>query len=166
MNDLDKAVKYCEKMYSMGNNNSRNIYLTLVRLMLKKLKHADSRMRDINSVVHILENNMNKISVTEILPELPDSLPLSSLRRILQYALEAQFATKLQTQIHKSLLYIESIQVQEQKKLVKSKSFEVNINTLCKVCKKPFGNEAKQCPFIRYPGGEFVHILCDGKISL
>ncbi|KAJ0176102.1 hypothetical protein K1T71_008276 [Dendrolimus kikuchii] len=160
MENLDKAIQYCEKMYDAKDLKARNIYLKLIQFLLKKLKEGDTKIADLDSILDILENNANKISAIDVLPELPDSAPLHRLQHFLNCTLESQFAMKQAMQIYKSLSYVEASQMPEQVRKAEAKSFEVTIKMTCPVCKKPFGNQKKQAPFVRYPDGQLVHIMC------
>lgn len=47
-----------------------------------------------------------------------------------------------------------------------AKSFEVTEKMLCAVCRKSFGNHKRQAPFVRYPNGKLLHILCQRKLPV
>lgn len=91
---------------------------------------------------------------------LPDTIPVLNLRAFLELALQHLLELRRKNQVHKSLLYAENLQVQEERVHYESKSCLITELSVCPVCTKKFTN---QCAFVRYPNGKIVHYSCQER---
>lgn len=169
LGDVEKAIAYCDLVYSTAAPNYADIYLILIRLLLNpptvspysnvKL-HPKCLQPDIETVLDVLENNAKRVNPHSVLTILPDNIPLVRLNKFLEVSLHNQLELKRKYQMLKGLYYAENLQQKEQNMVVESKSFLITEMTLCSVCKKKFSN---QSAFVRHPYGELIHISCQGN---
>ncbi|XP_063375060.1 vam6/Vps39-like protein [Cydia amplana] len=178
LGDVNRAIQYCKKNHNSHDEDTRDIYIVLLQLLInqhqgpvgsmaKIPRHPRTEEPDLETVLSILEKHADKICPIKALSVLPDSVPLPRLKYYLQYALDNQLALKRSTQVLKGLLYAEKLQsdshlagffqIEELKEYHVSKSILISEYNVCRVCKKKFRN---QNAFMRYPNGAVVHYSC------
>ncbi|XP_050430213.1 vam6/Vps39-like protein isoform X2 [Adelges cooleyi] len=164
LNDIDRAISYCDKVYKSKDEDSEQIYVTLLRLLidppdswLAGLGGVTKSAPNLNKVIELLNKNAAQIATPDVLKVLPDQIPLYSIRNFLIIALNKTLGDRRLYQVNRGLLYAKLLKVQQQRILYESQNITLTEFNICRVCKKRFGN---QSAFVRCPNGEIVHYSC------
>ncbi|XP_077303016.1 vacuolar protein sorting 39 [Arctopsyche grandis] len=173
LDDVQRAIGYCDEVDQKSKDNKKNldVYVILIRLLVNPTKEVllngplwnvakTPYKPDIDTALSLLEKHADKIDPLKVLLALPDSVPISRLKKFLEIAVQKQLINRRRMQVLKGLLYAENLQVQELKMIHESQSVVVADYNVCPVCKKRFGN---QSAFVRYPNGDIVHYSCQDK---
>ncbi|CAB4053943.1 VPS39 [Lepeophtheirus salmonis] len=150
LKDLPKALLYCSDM----KNNST--YSHLIHLLLNPPEKQSPILDETNvspfeyelsDILSILQTYVKQIDVKIIIQNLPDQVPLASIKKNLQ--------------IGKGLTHSEFLRVQRKRVLCESYKIEMSDLHICSICKKRFnaGNT-----FVRVPEDlSIVHYSCQEK---
>ncbi|KAG1658440.1 Vam6/Vps39-like protein [Nymphon striatum] len=166
LGDPDQAKLYCQKNYDKNKEGNKDVYVILLKMNLSALTvksdftdQHDGRNKTLNSVLSILGEHAKDIDPLKVLSLLPDSTPLHYLRTFLQSSLLIKMTEKRESQILKSLLYAEHLQVQENRIQCQSHKFIIDDFQMCPVCRKRIGTSA----FARFPSSVIVHYSCKDR---
>ncbi|GAB0088727.1 Vacuolar sorting protein 39/Transforming growth factor beta receptor-associated domain 1 [Sergentomyia squamirostris] len=169
LGDVEKAIKYCDEVYSSKDLRRDEIFVLLIKTLLTPPVtppysgvplHPRCLTPDIETVLEILEKDAKKVEPLAVLQIIPDNISLLRLRTFLETALQHQLEQKRKTQVLRGLLYAEHLQIHEDRIQNESNTVLISDYSVCPSCKKKFGN---QSAFIRYPNGDIVHYSCQQK---
>lgn len=96
---------------------------------------------DLETALELLEEYAFNINPIKALEVLPDSVPIGRIRHFLEASLQNQLNERRRTQVLKSLLHAEHLQIQEQRMHYESQSVLMTEFNICSVCKKRFGKQ-------------------------
>ncbi|CAB3386269.1 Hypothetical predicted protein [Cloeon dipterum] len=169
LNDVGKAMEYCENVYQKKQEGYKTIYVHLMRMLIDPPNEPHQERLglnttpakpDVEKALLILDQHSNEIPVTGALSVLPDSVPLKRVEKFLHNSLQQMLSERRKSQMLKGLLYAEHLQVQQKRIALQSQSLLLSETKLCPVCKKRFSN---QSAFAKYPNGDIVHYSCQDK---
>uniref|UniRef100_A0A0K2U204 CNH domain-containing protein n=1 Tax=Lepeophtheirus salmonis TaxID=72036 RepID=A0A0K2U204_LEPSM len=164
LKDLPKALLYCSDM----KNNST--YSHLIHLLLNPPEKQSPILDETNvspfeyelsDILSILQTYVKQIDVKIIIQNLPDQVPLASIKKNLQIGVSNSISKKHHSQIQKGLTHSEFLRVQRKRVLCESYKIEMSDLHICSICKKRFnaGNT-----FVRVPEDlSIVHYSCQEK---
>lgn len=167
----EKAESYCIKNY-MSNMQDKQIFFFLIKMYLcddKKLNlqflssagiNIPDIRSDIEKSLQLLKKYANKLDPLETLSLLPP-ISLFKIKDFLRETLKKTESERHGTQLIKSLLAAESLQVNILK--IRCQSYKLIITELdvCRICNKRIGQSA----FGRFPNGVIVHYSCKEKYN-
>ncbi|XP_067131793.1 vam6/Vps39-like protein [Centruroides vittatus] len=168
----EKAERYCIKNYK-SRNEDEQIFFFLIKmylcdynkLNLKFLSAAGINIpiirTDIKKSLQLLKKYASNIDPLETLSILPSTVSLNEIKEFLTYTLKKTESERHATQLVKSLLAAENLQVNILR--IRCQSYKLVITELdvCRVCKKRIGTSA----FGRFPNGVVVHYSCKEKYN-
>lgn len=164
LDDVNRAIEYCDKVYKSKNENSDQIYVILLRLLidppdswLAGLGDVSKPAPNLEKVIEILNKNAAQIATPDVLKVLPDEIPIHRIRNFLVTALDKAISNRRLYQVNRGLLYAKLLKIQQQRIFYESQNITLTEFNICGVCKKRFGN---QSAFVRCPNGEIVHYSC------
>uniref|UniRef100_A0A6P7FL48 Vam6/Vps39-like protein n=1 Tax=Diabrotica virgifera virgifera TaxID=50390 RepID=A0A6P7FL48_DIAVI len=170
LGDIEKAEKYCKKVFENNVPGSQNVYVSLIKLILDPdscplslpglTLSPKTAQPDVELALRLLQENANHMNPLEALFILPDNIPVSRLHKFLLVAMQKVTQERRNMQLMKGLLYAEHLQCQEMKLKLQSQHVLVTEFNVCPVCRKRFGN---QSALVRYPNGDVVHYSCQDK---
>nr|XP_023015227.1 vam6/Vps39-like protein isoform X1 [Leptinotarsa decemlineata] len=170
LGDVQKAERYCKKIYETGVSGTESVYVSLIKLILEPdsiplalpglTLSPKTAQPDLELALKLLEEHANHMNPLEALAILPDSVPVSRINKFLSIALQRVIKERRNMQLMKGLLYAEHLQCQEVKLALQSQHVLVTEMNVCPVCKKRFGN---QSALVRYPNGDVVHYSCQER---
>jgi len=109
----------------------------------------------------LLETHANQINTSKAMELLPHTTKVSDILTFLENVLEDTAARKRSSQVLRSLLYSEHLQVQEQRMFYQKTKCIITEEKVCHKCKRRIGNSA----FVRYPDGTILHYFCHKEDS-
>ncbi|XP_065051843.1 vam6/Vps39-like protein isoform X2 [Rhopilema esculentum] len=153
LKDKQMAEQFCRKQYEFDKEENRDVYLSLLKMYLKPTEVPTLRLQnsilegvemkpDIDAAIEIMNANHHKIDVTQALELLPAATQITAIRSFLNNILEDKMAQRRKSQVYKSLLYSEHLQVHEQRVFYQSKKCTVTDERACRVCHKKIGTSA------------------------
>ncbi|XP_072391352.1 vam6/Vps39-like protein [Diabrotica undecimpunctata] len=170
LGDIEKAEKYCKKVFENNAPGSQNVYVSLIKLILDPdscplslpglTLSPKTAQPDVELALRLLQENANHMNPLEALFILPDNIPVSRIHKFLLVAMQKVTQERRNMQLMKGLLYAEHLQCQEMKLKLQSQHVLVTEFNVCPVCRKRFGN---QSALVRYPNGDVVHYSCQDK---
>ncbi|GLV35804.1 Vacuolar protein sorting 39 [Carabus blaptoides fortunei] len=165
LGDVDRAVAYCNKVFSRGDAIGGEVYVMLISMLLtptldnlkdtgidvKLVKLSPKTAQpDLETALALLEKYADKIEPIKALSILPDTVPVSRIQHFLETSLQMVLNKRRKAELLKGLLYAEHLQMQELRMLHESQNILITELNVCPVCKKRF---SKQSAFVRYPNG-------------
>lgn len=151
LGDVERAIKYCSKVYEQGATGSQDVYVSLIKLILAPdsspltlpgvTLSPKTASPDLEKALQILEDHADRVNPLTALAILPDNVQVSRIQKFLQVALHAQLEERRRVQLLRGLLYAEHLQCQEMRLHLQSQSVLVTDLNVCPVCKKRFGNQ-------------------------
>lgn len=168
LQDRSKAENYCRNTYNPKLENSRDVYLSLLRLyvsppdaatMCGLVPSPPDWQPNVNAALTLLQEHPNEIDSMKALSIMPNEIRIVDIRAYLDRVLQANSAKRRSCQIVRSLLYAEHLQVEEQRILHQGQKIVITELNNCIACKKRIGNSA----FARFPNGDIVHYSCRDK---
>ncbi|KAL3283596.1 hypothetical protein HHI36_006734 [Cryptolaemus montrouzieri] len=168
LGDIDKALKYCDKVYDQNNPKSKGVYVSLLKLILDPESFSPpggvlsptTATPNVELALKIMEENAPRLDPLETLTYLPENVPVARIRSFLLIALQKAISDRRKAQLLKGLLYAEHLQCQELRFRLQAQKVLITELNVCPVCKKRFGN---QSALVRYPNGDVVHYSCQDK---
>lgn len=169
LGDINKAIEYCEKVFASGSAAAKTIFIQLIEILLKPPTtppytnvelHPRCMEPNVDAVLDMLQNHATKLDPHAVLQILPNDISLIRLLPFLETALHHSLERRRNNQVLKGLLYAATLQLQEQRMHLESKSVLIYDYSVCPVCKKKFTN---QSALIRYPDGKIVHYKCSDR---
>lgn len=168
LGDIDKALKYCEKVYDSNNPKSKGVYVYLIKQILdpdsclpsNSILSPKTATPDVELALKIMEEHATRLDPLEILNSLPENVPIGRIQSFLLKALQKSISERRRAQLLKGLLYAEHLQCQELRFRLQAQKVLITELNVCPVCKKRFGN---QSALVRYPNGDVVHYSCNDK---
>ncbi|XP_060871879.1 vam6/Vps39-like protein [Metopolophium dirhodum] len=164
LDDVNRAIEYCDKVYKSKNEDCDQIYVILLRLLidppdswLAGLGGVSKPAPNLEKVVEILNKNAAQIATPDVLKVLPDEIPINRINNFLVIALDKAISDRRLYQVNRGLLYAKLLKIQQQRIFYESQNITLTEFNICRVCKKRFGN---QSAFVRCPNGEIVHYSC------
>lgn len=119
---------------------------------------------NIDAALNVLQEHYDKINPVKALELLPTTIEIRELVSFLASILAEKSCKKKTSQVLKSLLFAEHLQIQERRMHYQAGKVIITDERACRVCHKKIGTSAFAC----YPTGEIVHYYCyktptDGK---
>jgi len=147
------AEEYCAKHYNSEKEESRDVYLSLLRVYLKP---PDSQAPMIQPAMNLLNKHYQRIDTPKALDLLPPSISIKDLYPFFESVLRDITKNRRNNQVIKNLLKSENLQIREQ--LIKDRSHVIKITDerTCPVCTKRLGTSVFPC----YVNGVVVHYMC------
>ncbi|XP_017104995.2 vam6/Vps39-like protein isoform X1 [Drosophila bipectinata] len=167
LGDVCKATEYAEANYEEDNEIFHKLVKCILMPAVEPLYagvplHTDFATVNREVAVNLLNKYATKLNPFDIVPLLPDDMPLPQIEQYLDKSLRSMLAEKHQSQIMCGLLEAESNRLEKELQAKKNISFEVNEFTLCSDCEKPFNIPRR---FVRFPNGDIVHLSCYDRIA-
>ena len=166
LKDYQMAESYCAKHFSADKEDSKDVYLALLRVYLKPEGGIDPMLQP---ALLLLNNYYEYIDIPKAMELLPSNTPVTQLFPVFEAALRTNSKNRRNNQVIKSLLKSENLQViilkiimlifyQIREQLIAARSGIIKItdNTICPVCSKKLGLSV----FASYPNGVTVHYNC------
>ena len=166
VDNLQEALSYCEKYYTIGSTVYTILYELLVcppdPLDLKKMyvSHENAHKKiepKTQTALQLLENHGSKIDLKIVLKCTPSNVALSDLIGYLDNALGSRVTHRHQMQLLRGLMHAEHLQVQEER--IRSESVKISLEEVdvCPVCHRRFVSNGM---IVRFPNGQVVHASC------
>jgi len=148
------AEEYCAKHYNSEREDSRDVYLSLLRVYL--LPPDPSIPPMVQPAMNLLAKHYQRIDTPKALEILPASIPIQELYPFFESVLRDITKNRRSNQVIKNLLKSENLQIREQ--LIKDRSHVIKITDerTCPVCTKRLGTSVFPC----YVNGVVVHYMC------
>ena len=161
------AIDYCKK--HSKDSRGRDVYTLLYRLLMKPpageelaqcaLSESDVRgvEADIELALDILYEQSSNVDVVTVIEATPSYVPLEKLAPYFESALEKRVADRHQTQLLRSLLHAEHLQIQEERILTEAQKVIVRESDVCQICNRRFRS---QVAVVRLRNGQVIHYNC------
>jgi Vam6/Vps39-like protein vacuolar protein sorting-associated protein 39 len=166
---LNLAEKYCEDHYNENDDQSKDVFLTLLDMILNppsstQQSSNDSEFREnsLRDSIRILEKYSDKIDPLKVLELLPNHIPLKSLNSYYSLVFRNQNQKRREIQILKNLTKIENLQIKEENVKETSKYVLIKPNKICPICHKNIGTRV----FHWYPNGTICHMMCSKDLNV
>lgn len=152
------AEEYCHRNYNEGREGSKDVYVSLLRMYLAppEISGKENMKPNIAKALDVLQEHHLKISTAKALELLPPSIQVREVYAFLLNVLEDKERKRKNSQVLKSLLFAEHLQVQEQRMHYQGGKILLTDERACRVCHKKIGTSA----FAYYPTGEILHYYC------
>ncbi|EDO34329.1 predicted protein [Nematostella vectensis] len=111
---------------------------------------------NIPAALAILKEHHQKISTAKALELLPATIQVREVYEFLLNVLDEKETKRKQSQVLKSLLFAEHLQIQEQRMFYQAHKIVITDERVCRECHKRIGTSA----FAFYPSGEIKHYYC------
>jgi len=146
------AEEYCAKHYNSEKEDSRDVYLSLLRVYLKPPDNLEPMQQP---AMKLLNKHYQRIDTPRALDLLPANIPIKELYPFFESVLRDITKNRRNNQVIKNLLKSENLQIREQ--LIKDRSHVIKIteDRSCPVCTKRLGTSVS-C----YINGVVVHYMC------
>ncbi|KAJ3076345.1 Vam6/Vps39-like protein [Podochytrium sp. JEL0797] len=157
--NYELAERYCEIHYSPSDTTSKDIFITLLSLLLDLHKSSAGAKIGMDQIVDFVVRYGGFIDGTKAVHLLPATLPLSNVVAYFDKALsELHFAGR-NSMVGLGVAKMEHINVQEQ--LIEAQHVHVTIHedTLCARCRKKIAGSV----FAAYTKDLVVHVFCMTK---
>lgn len=158
LHDTKLAEEYCHRNYNEGREGSKDVYVSLLRMYLAppEISGKENMKPNIDVALNVLQEHHLKISTAKALELLPPSIQVREVYAFLLNVLEDKERKRKNSQVLKSLLFAEHLQVQEQRMHYQGGKILLTDERACRVCHKKIGTSA----FAYYPTGEILHYYC------
>lgn len=158
LHDTKLAEEYCHRNYNEGREGSKDVYVSLLRMYLAppEISGKENMKPNIAVALNVLQEHHLKISTAKALELLPPSIQVREVYAFLLNVLEDKERKRKNSQVLKSLLFAEHLQVQEQRMHYQGGKILLTDERACRVCHKKIGTSA----FAYYPTGEILHYYC------
>ncbi|XP_031566770.1 vam6/Vps39-like protein [Actinia tenebrosa] len=157
LNDPKLAEEYCLRTYSEEREGSSDVYVSLLRLYLEPADVRDTPVKpNIPAALNVLKEHHQKISTAKALELLPSNIEVREVYEFLMDVLKGKEIKRKRSQVLRSLLYAEHLQIQEQRMFYQARKIIITEERVCRECHKRIGNSA----FAYYPSGEIKHYYC------
>ncbi|XP_027043416.1 vam6/Vps39-like protein [Pocillopora damicornis] len=158
LHDPKLAEEYCHRNYNEGREGSKDVYVSLLRMYLAppEISRKENMKPNIDVALNVLQEHHLKISTAKALELLPPSIQVREVYAFLLNVLEDKERKRKNSQVLKSLLFAEHLQVQEQRMHYQGGKILLTDERACRVCHKKIGTSA----FAYYPTGEILHYYC------
>lgn len=158
LHDTKIAEEYCHRNYNEGREGSKDVYVSLLRMYLAppEISGKENMKPNIDVALNVLQEHHLKISTAKALELLPPSIQVREVYAFLLNVLEDKERKRKNSQVLKSLLFAEHLQVQEQRMHYQGGKILLTDERACRVCHKKIGTSA----FAYYPTGEILHYYC------
>nr|XP_058962546.1 vam6/Vps39-like protein [Pocillopora verrucosa] len=158
LHDIKLAEEYCHRNYNEGREGSKDVYVSLLRIYLAppEISGKENMKPNIDEALKVLQEHHLKISTAKALELLPPSIQVREVYAFLLNVLEDKERKRKNSQVLKSLLFAEHLQVQEQRMHYQGGKILLTDERACRVCHKKIGTSA----FAYYPTGEILHYYC------
>lgn len=152
------AEEYCHRNYNEGREGSKDVYVSLLRMYLAppEISGKENMKPNIAEALDVLQEHHLKINTAKALELLPPSIQVREVYAFLLNVLEDKERKRKNSQVLKSLLFAEHLQVQEQRMHYQGGKILLTDERACRVCHKKIGTSA----FAYYPTGEILHYYC------
>jgi len=147
------AEAYCKKIYPTEKQNSKEVYVELLKVYLRPPNEAEKR---VDPALELLTKYHQFIDPTKALDLLPADIDVKKVHPFIESVLRKQSKELHENQISKNLLKSEQLQVQEQRIRHQSRKVVITSERMCAVCNKRILNSVFAC----YPNGVVVHFIC------
>lgn len=167
LNDIDMASFYCKRTFNEEWKDSKDVYTCLLHMYLSPPDESILGVQlrpNIDAALNVLQEHYDKINPVKALELLPTTIEIRELVSFLASILAEKSCKKKTSQVLKSLLFAEHLQIQERRMHYQAGKVIITDERACRVCHKKIGTSAFAC----YPTGEIVHYYCyktptDGK---
>ncbi|XP_028393424.1 vam6/Vps39-like protein [Dendronephthya gigantea] len=163
LNDIEMASSYCKRTYSEEWKYSKDVYARLLKMYLSPpesiqgAKTTDLNLKpNVEAALNVLQKHYDKINPVKALELLPTTIQIQEIVPFLGSILEEKSCKKKTSQVLKSLLYAEHLQVKERRMHYQTGKVLITDERACRVCHKKIGTSAFAC----YPSGEILHYYC------
>lgn len=165
LKEPEMAEEYCRKNYDPEREESREVYLSLIKMYLCppdlreygiRLPEGSQPEANVEDALRVLTAHHNLIDTAKVMDLLPSETPLCNIQGFLTTVLQERTLHRRRTQLLRSLLLAEHLQVQQQRIKNQAPHFTIHEETFCPVCKKRLGTSA----FARHPDGTIEHYFC------
>ncbi|XP_048578453.1 vam6/Vps39-like protein [Nematostella vectensis] len=158
LQDSKLAEEYCQRTYGEEREGSKEVYLSLLSMYLDPphIEGITQVTSNIPAALAILKEHHQKISTAKALELLPATIQVREVYEFLLNVLDEKETKRKQSQVLKSLLFAEHLQIQEQRMFYQAHKIVITDERVCRECHKRIGTSA----FAFYPSGEIKHYYC------
>eukprot|EP01112_Ceratiomyxa_fruticulosa_P013612 TRINITY_DN3831_c0_g1_i1.p1 TRINITY_DN3831_c0_g1~~TRINITY_DN3831_c0_g1_i1.p1 ORF type:complete len:240 (+),score=42.88 TRINITY_DN3831_c0_g1_i1:372-1091(+) len=150
LKNFEMAEEYCNRHYSQDKEESRDVYLALLRVYLSSPEPM------IQPAMALLSKHYQRIDTPKALSLLPPHIPIAKLHPFFEAVLRDTTKVRRNNQVVKNLLKSENLQIREQLISARSRVVKVTDDRMCPVCNRRLGSSVFAC----YPNGTVVHFMC------
>eukprot|EP01080_Neovahlkampfia_damariscottae_P001204 gene1204-11294_t len=159
---LNLAEKYCEDHFNENDEESKDVFLILLDLILNQSTTTLNQSNQLNNdwsfenAIRILEKYFDKINSIKVLELLPNDISIKNLNQYYSLVFRKQNEKKRELQILKNLSKIENLQIKQDLVHETSRYVLIKQNRICQICHKNIGTRV----FLWYPNGTIIHKMC------
>ncbi|EFA76752.1 tetratricopeptide-like helical domain-containing protein [Heterostelium album PN500] len=154
LKNFKMAEDYCDRNYNRDNEDSKDVYLSLLNVYLKPEGNIQPL---IEPALSLLNKHYRSINTPKALSLLPLSIPINQLYPFFEAVIRDNTKTKRDNQIIKNLLKAEHVKIKEELINLRSGVIKITDDLICPFCNKRFvGTNA----FAAQPNGIAVHYVC------
>eukprot|EP00794_Sanderia_malayensis_P017256 gene17256-18981_t len=150
LKDTMMAENYCRRQYEYEREENKDVYLSLLKMYLKpkdtpliplgNYTFSEYEMEpNVEAALKVMNEHYQKIDVEQVLDLLPPLTQIKDVCSFLNNILESKMIERRHSQIFRSLLYAEHLQVHEQRIFYQSQKCTIIDERACRVCHKRIG---------------------------
>uniref|UniRef100_A0A7S1GX58 Vacuolar sorting protein 39/Transforming growth factor beta receptor-associated zinc finger domain-containing protein n=1 Tax=Hemiselmis andersenii TaxID=464988 RepID=A0A7S1GX58_HEMAN len=144
-----EAQDYCERLYDPSNPETRDVYLSLLKVYLQP---PDASAPMTMQALSLMSKHFERLDPAKALDILPPTTPLRSLQPFFESAFRRHCELSKAQQISKALVKADHVAVLHDYHVRRSRSVQVTAGRKCKVSGKKVGTSA----FVVYPNNVVV----------
>ncbi|KAL1915253.1 uncharacterized protein VTP21DRAFT_7529 [Calcarisporiella thermophila] len=158
LNDPGMAEDYCNRHYDPEDEQTRDVYLSLLRVYLLPAQGHSPKIED---AVQLLSRHGSQVNALEAMRLLPLQIRISELYPFFEKYIRETNKNYRANQVVLNLLRAEQVQIREQLVYYRSRAVKITEDRMCPQCTKRIGNSA----FVVFPNGAVVHYSCKEKLE-
>jgi Vam6/Vps39-like protein vacuolar protein sorting-associated protein 39 len=137
LQDEQMAERYCERTYNPEQEDSRDVYLSLLKVYLRPPDEAIKPM--VGPALALLNKYYKRIDAPKALELLPPNTSVHKLYPFFEAMLRDRTEVRHNNQVQKNLLKSETLQIKERLFKERQRSIRVTEDRNCPVCGKRLG---------------------------
>jgi hypothetical protein len=164
--DFKLAEDYCNKHYNPEKEESRDVYLSLLRAYLSPemtpIPRENGMVVTANpkelraAAFDLLDRHFMQIDIPKALQLLPEDTPFSGLYPFFEKVLRLINQKRRQNVITVNVARSEAIKIKKELMKLQRRSIKITEDTVCISCRKRLG----EAVFASYPNGDVIHYKC------
>ncbi|CAG8539118.1 8928_t:CDS:10, partial [Acaulospora morrowiae] len=152
----EMAEEYCVKNYNESGDDSKNVFLSLLRVYLRPTNGEEVM---IEPALRLLSRHGSHVNASAALNMLPPSTKVSHLYSFFEKYIRESNRYKNMNMIVKNLLRANQHQIEEQLMYYRSRRVKIDEDRMCPQCNRRIGPSV----FAVFPNGVVVHFHCKEK---
>eukprot|EP00029_Vermamoeba_vermiformis_P006348 TRINITY_DN2461_c0_g1_i1.p1 TRINITY_DN2461_c0_g1~~TRINITY_DN2461_c0_g1_i1.p1 ORF type:complete len:890 (+),score=177.72 TRINITY_DN2461_c0_g1_i1:46-2715(+) len=175
LRDFSGAERYCDKHYNPDKEESKDVYLALLRTYLKPEAAETQNPGSFGSqkpaldstnisalheaAFELLNKHYQHIDTPKALDLLPEDTPMSQLYPFFENVLRQVHQKRRDNLVVHNISKAETVKVKRELIKLQSRVIRINDDTICPICDKRIGETV----FASYPNGTIIHYMCYTK---